>query len=496
MKRKSIPEIISYPKIDDSHDFYIDRAFNISQYLDNYINNEISKSSQKYNLNILYYDEKLIKLDENKDICTFFEMNLNGTFYGCHYFELFEKVYEKIKRNKTEFILISSGVSAEKIFDFCSNMKEIREYYIYCHEKEKYTNLTEKYSKLKRIYDKFSDLKDNLKNIDEIKKKYILSSNLIYFEDYSQIYIKLHYEFIRKYTLYKILKQENCSEEDFLKLVEKQYPNFLELAKQIFPDNNEIINFFKNNTQSSEDIIKNVFQYDDNILNDNIIFYVRNYTAESFYYKHLNKFLREGDFEAFRILSSHISKFIFKLYDYRNKIISKQKKDDLYRKIYLKPEVIKQYEESMGKVICYPSFTSTSIYDDKYIPKKYNVNDELVLFIIEQNKTKSVVSISEFSNFPNEEEYLFLPFSFFKIKKLIRKSGTRNDPHIIYLIALNTEKPIEEMFYDFMIKETDNLSPEGLDLLILNNSESKILFKNNYFSNQDNQVICTGCNIF
>ena len=150
----------------------------------------------------------------------------------------------------------------------------------------------------------------------------------------------------------------------------------------------------------------------------------------------------------------------------------------------------------MGKVICYPSFTSTSIYDDKYIPKKYNVNDELVLFIIEQNKTKSVVSISEFSNFPNEEEYLFLPFSFFKIKKLIRKSGTRNDPHIIYLIAINTEKPIEEMFYDFMIKETDNLSPEGLDLLILNNSESKILFKNNYFSNQDNQVICTGCNIF
>ena len=57
-------------------------------------------------------------------------MNLNGTFYGCHYFELFEKVCEKIKRNKTEFILITSGVSAEKIFDFCSNTKEIREYYI------------------------------------------------------------------------------------------------------------------------------------------------------------------------------------------------------------------------------------------------------------------------------------------------------------------------------------------------------------------------------
>ena len=201
-------------------------------------------------------------------------------------------------------------------------------------------------------------------------------------------------------------------------MVEKQYPYFLDLAKQLFPDKNEIIYFFKKNTETSEDIIKNVFRCDDNLLNDNIKFYVRNYTAESFYYKYLNKFLRDGDFEAFRILSSHISKFIFKLYDYRNKIISKQKNDDLYRKMYLKPDEVSQYEESIGKVICYPSFTSTSIYKNKYMPKKYNYKDELVLLIIEQNKTKSVVLISEFSNYPNEEEYLFLPFSFFKIKKI------------------------------------------------------------------------------
>ena len=205
--------------------------------------------------------------------------------------------------------------------------------------------------------------------------------------------------------------------------------------------------------------------------------------------------MRDGDFEAFRILSSHISKFIFKLYDYRNKIISKQKKDDLYRKMYLKPKEIEQYEQSIGKVICYPSFTSTSIYKNKYMPKKYNYKDELVLLIIEQNKTKSVVLISEFSNYPNEEEYLFLPFSFFKIKNFKRKKGTKDDPHIIYLVALNTEKPIEEMFYDFMIKETDNLSPEGLDLLLLNNSKTKIVFNSIYFSNQDDNNCC-GCNIF
>ena len=39
--------------------------------------------------------------------------------------------------------------------------------------------------------------------------------------------------------------------------------------------------------------------------------------------------------------------------------------------MYLKLEEIKQYEESIGKVICYPSFTSTSIDKKIYNPKKY-----------------------------------------------------------------------------------------------------------------------------
>ena len=38
-----------------------EREFYISQFLSNYITNEISKSSPKYNLNILYYDEYLKK---------------------------------------------------------------------------------------------------------------------------------------------------------------------------------------------------------------------------------------------------------------------------------------------------------------------------------------------------------------------------------------------------------------------------------------------------
>ena len=84
---------------------------------------------KKFNLNILYYDEHLTNNEENSDNCSFIEMNTNGTFYGCHNFDLFKIVCDKIIKSGKVFILLSSGSSAEKIYQYCSNMKEIREFY-------------------------------------------------------------------------------------------------------------------------------------------------------------------------------------------------------------------------------------------------------------------------------------------------------------------------------------------------------------------------------
>ena len=94
----------------------------------------------------------------------------------------------------------------------------------------------------------------------------------------------------------------------------------------------------------------------------------------------------------------------------------------------------------------------------------------LVTLIIQQNNSHSIIDISKESKF-NEGEFLFLPFSFFKI------TGVNEYYKIIYLTALNTEKPIEEMFLDFMEKEIDNLDFEGLDILQLTN-EGKTLILN------------------
>ena len=435
---------------------------------------------QKRHLNILYYDKNLNN-EENSDLCAHISFNINGTFYGCHNFELFKIILEKIKDSKKHFILICSGSSSEKIFKYCSNVNEINSYYIYCYDKQKYIPLIKEYPKLKGVYNTTKELSFTLYNLASVKQEIIKSSNLIYFEDYNSIYIKLHYEFIVKYALYKKFKKNNIAEEEFLKFIEQKYPYYLELALQILPDINEIVQFFYNELDKKTSIeeIREMFYSDDDVKD-----YIRNYTKESFYYRELNKLLRQGDFETFRTLSSHMSKFIFYLYDYRKKNINIHKKSDLYRKMYIHKDDINEYKDSIGRVICYPAFTSTSIEEDNnFKPKKYSPEDELVKIIIKQNNTKSVVSIGEFSEYKDEKEYLFLPFSFFKINGVQKSLGNEDNPHIIHLTAIAMDKPIEEMFYDYFKNETDKLDPEGLDMLKLTKGNTKIIFNDIYEKN-------------
>ena len=73
-------------------------------------------------------------------------------------------------------------------------------------------------------------------------------------------------------------------------------------------------------------------------------------------------------------------------------------------------------------------------------------------------------------------------------------TGSAIDPHKIYLIAINSEKSIEEMFENFFKKETDNLSPEGLDFFILENDNTKIIFNPIFL--KEEEVGCSCCQIF
>lgn len=428
------------------------------------------KPENRLKLNILYYDESLLKDMTLSDFCAFIQMNIAGTFYGCHKMNLFDLVSQKVRSSDRQFILITSGSSAENIYSKISNLYNIREYYIFCSKKSNYNYLANKYPKLKGIYDDELELDKKLSSIPSTKiNENIKSSNVIFFRDYTKIYVKLHFEIIRKYVLYKILKEHNYNENNFLAKVEWAYPKLLDVAKQLFPNRSELIDFFKKKvTNESPKIIEEMLNISDNAKN-----YIKNYTAESFYYRNLNLFLRTGDFDAFRTLSSHISKFIYYLYEYREKN-PKNYNLYLYRKMKISEDDFRVYQNSVNEIICFPSFTSTSSDRNGFGSFGFNV-----LLIIDSNYSKSVVSIEELSTFNSEKEYLFLPFSFFRIKSVYRKSGTYLDPHIVNLVALYSDKPVEEMFYDFFKNHTDSLDPEGLDILKIDGN--KIYFNSQYY---------------
>ena len=437
---------------------------------------------QKFNFNIIYYDENLKKTGENNNYCSYFKNQLEGTFYGINDFNLFKYICHKVQQNTRSYILISSGSSAKKLYDYC-NLKNVNKIYMYlilCCNTQKYVSLYNTYPKLKGIYKSFDDLTKFLfsnNNNMIIKNLPIKSSNLIYLSDYNSTYVKLHFEIVRKYSLYKLLKSYNFNESKFLEIVKNKPDYYVNLANELVNNDDEaMVTLFKTNIDRTEFELRQIFNHNHTVNN-----YISNYTVESFYYKYINKFLRKGDFDSFRLLSNHIAKFIYHLYEYR-KTTFQTSNNILYRTMYITQAEWNKYLNSKGKVICFPSFTSTSLNDD-WAPFKDKVNTILVKLIIQQNNSKSIIDISNLSEHPTEREYLCLPFTFFKITNVVCQTVNNVHSDIIYLTALNSDKPIEEMFLEFMENETDNIDPEGLQILRLTD-DGLSLYLNNYIKAQ------------
>ena len=438
---------------------------------------------QKFNFNIIYYDENLKKTGENNNYCAYFKNQLEGVFYGINDYNLFTYICHKVQQNTRSFILISSGSSAKKLYDYCKQKKinKIYMYLILCSNKEKYIHLYNAYPKLKGIYTSFDNLKQflfsNNNNNMIIKNLPFKSSNLIYLDDYNSTYIKLHFEIVRKYSLYKLLKSYNFNESKFLEVVKNKPDYYVNIANELVNNDDEaMVTLFKRNTDRTEAELRKIFNHNHTVNN-----YISNYTIESFYYKYMNKFLRKGDFDSFRLLSNHIAKFIYHLYEYR-KTNFQTSNNTLYRTMYISQAEWNKYKNSIGQVICFPSFTSTSL-NDQWMPFQDKANTFLVKLIIQQNNSKSIIDISNLSQHPTEREFLCLPFTFFKITNVECKTVNNVHLDIIYLTALNSDKPIEEMFLEYIENETDNIDPEGLQMLRLT-QDGLSLYLNNYIKAQ------------
>ena len=168
----------------------------------------------------------------------------------------------------------------------------------------------------------------------------------------------------------------------------------------------------------------------------------------------LNKCLREIDDKCIEF-AGLLNYALYKYY-FGHPEINIIKDETFYRKLIISIKDLYAYDLFEGKIICFPSFTSTSINPDAFefsyvkthkltIYSKIYINDiektairdKCVLlkfnYKYNENNVCPAFDINNLSEFENEKEFLFPPFSFFRISKFNSAKGTSLDPIIIEL---------------------------------------------------------------
>ena len=115
-----------------------------------------------------------------------------------------------------------------------------------------------------------------------------------------------------------------------------------------------------------------------------------------------------------------------------NKDYSLIKNKTLHRIISINQYDLNIYQMAVNDIICFSSFTSTSLFEDNFVPtpNAKNVNNiseeeeitlEIIMHYTHKNDNSHIgMILNDFAEFQNEGEVLLFPFTFFKVNKLIK----------------------------------------------------------------------------
>ena len=181
------------------------------------------------------------------------------------------------------------------------------------------------------------------------------------------------------------------------------------------------------------------------------------YTSENLCYA-FNKALR--NFEKFYVeMAYFIGPFYYGLFKYALEHSEKalNKKVTIYRDVTMDRLDLYSYQFCENDIICFPSFTSTTLNENlNFKPtnnsKKINNNEidekSYIKMIISYNPQGECIpqglDVSNESKCSLEKEILLFPFTFLKIDKVEINTGKENDKHYIYLTIINKGDILEE----------------------------------------------------
>ena len=376
--------------------------------------------------------------------------------------EFFETIMNGINKdlnNKNKkFLLITTGSTFLVIHQFLKDknfLDNISDIIIYCLYKSNYEYLLQNpdYPKLKAIFTTQEEVKYFIEENSSEKNEIFQLIKLVSYQDYIHNYYKLH----------------NIIAEYYKNSKEKTYDIAIGLVKQLLNETD---------TEENSILLEGLRTFETN----------RDYEVISEYtsnriYKQLNGWLLSLKTEAYEKIAYFIGILMYKLNDYgiKNKKMNK-KNFTLYRGMCISYLDALSYQIYKNKIICFQNFFSTS--KDKDIAERFASNFDTeeekrknyqfsVIIIIKNNYKEDLYplcfDISE-ESFYNEEEFLFQPFTFFRIKDI--DIDYENFKIELNLEAINKKEILEnKMNEDNIIKynkeknliEINNKNKEEMD---------------------------------
>ena len=412
--------------------------------------NGIIQDEEKFN-NIIYYDTNVdnYKNDVYGD-SNLFEQITPGAFILCNNIDSLEIIKDEILRHrksekKVIFNLISNGQGyINDLKKYLANNKQFKKCLnkccIYCRYPNNYMNeKKENPDFISLITCNTDEVINFIKDSSSKDIKPFPLTKLITFKIYSEKYKERHKKISEFYG--------DLNKETYEK-------NMEEIKKVINDDEEKKILKFK-----KENILKGLLKFnleEDLKALDELI--IKEYTRNT-YYGDLNRWLMKGKMKYYEPVAYFTSRLMYSLNKYateKNKFCKENEKI-LYRGAKLYYSCLLPYERAVGKIILLSAFTSSSENEDVaatwagrgreneiyknslkfsvvfYITNLYNEND---------NWISNSIDVQNTAECKIEKEFLFQPFSFYKVTKVEFK--LKEHKANIYLETVGKKEILEE----------------------------------------------------
>ncbi|CAF3998322.1 unnamed protein product, partial [Adineta steineri] len=228
-------------------------------------------------------------------------------------------------------------------------------------------------------------------------------------------------------------------------------------------DRNELISYCEKEYEGNQNELNHLDEFQSSYSSDNVLCW---YTRESFFYKTLNAALRKQNIHMIYLYRSFIIDIQNQLENHQCQCATR-----VYRSQLISTDELNYLKNSVGQYVSVNSFLSASLQKEVAIfllgdTKHQWIGLEKVLFEIDADPkvvtTKPFADISQFSDFIDELEVLFMPGSIFRLDSIIR-----DDENEIWIVQMCLSSDDEHNLKQILMDMKNEIGDGETNLCIL-----------------------------